>query len=1323
MMACLLFIMFIMMRLLLLGLFIASTVSAKTPLSLPAKRALARQISEILVLSRMHPTIIVPPPSVLNKPEADILWDYFREYVRNFENRLTIQTPLLESYVKHLQQDPSVDMVGFTDSIYNLAEKTAIRYVGSKGDLADNGMLYRFGHRWGQNDSDPVAQMSAGERKLELRQVFVNGRDARVSILEKQGDSSSLELHRELAKYYQSDPSISEIIADYTALIEAIPSFDTKLTKREVEHLLNYAEGGITSYPEVTQEAVKIINLAVGRGINLRRLLDEYGLPADFIAQQLPRILEHLDQRRVVIADLTGEGEPLVINKIGHNQDLAVAAMQKLRELQRESASHYMAIRQKDVTSTETDYVLLEVDVQGRWQIAPDKKITSDSILQHSRISLEDMVDKDIIDSFLDERFLGKLNNQVKELMLSSSAIRKSNNNSTMNVTYAQLQDSRTIYEATWELLSKMEWSWYKFSKIIYPQDRGKAALFVANYRNYLVHGEMVENALRFYSGNSSNFDSILKVIQEALTAEKTKLSDNKKIEAIENFLIELPSLVAKATVTYYASEFKQEGALTEDRRKKALFEKAIKHEQLSEVRWSNTTYLDFELEPQDSIFRVIHLLQQYGMTEKQLKDNIFTEAVFSKLVEGKIVTEKNLNEMRKILDEQKIRDIVSKINNIEEENKNTLVEIILFLPLFIQRDGFAKKFARGISSPRDFQTALRNVEENSMYRPIATLLLDEVKNGQKEILNQTIEKIKNINSVEGNDKKNYHYIDNKHIVYFVLPVVHTLKVGDTYYTIPVVKVGQVNYSKEYMKEENNESTDIADIKKLQNHPRFKQLFAEGIDYKVLFGVSFPATDDHKVRALILELFENKGVRRADPDLLTGISSGDGATEFLEFTDNVVVEDGLPMVAVDKLYENIMEVTTAVYEEVFARIDKYGYVPVTTISWNGANSSSGDDKQVANEQAQDTGFLLRELPVELKPKEKRVKNNKKGQPPSRAPPQQKSKAQLASEAEAQARQELNDQITQLSNDIKRGKALPEGTPIWLHLRALFAYMGATPQELAERADIKDWKARFTTVVAPETTTLPSKEELQLIKTSLTKKIDKDKEISAKYKQEMLANLAREIESIEQKLIAHGLEQARPNATEQLSVPKVANSKPEDATSTVRLPNKGTLKKITAADMKDFLQGELLPSYQLFSELMLFLDVNTAQELTAKLNETLVAVNSKLVEQEDEKIQLLSVPLDTHLVGYELGNSDFIDRTMWKLQVVAEHIEHPHKTEIAYLLNDIVRAAKIQRFESVEQLNTALKNSKEDLRITAEQFAKIQEITAAALAEWQKDWQQ
>ena len=1317
-----------MRKLLLLSLVIASTVSAKTPLNLPAKRALARQISETLVLSRMHPTIIVPLPL------SDKLEGYFTEYVRKFEDRLIAQTPLLENYIK-LQQDPSSDMIAFTHRIYSLAEKTATNYARSKGELVDKGILYRFGHQWGQDSSDPVAQMSESDRKFELMQVFISNRDAKAVVFEKQGDSSSLELHRKLAEYYQHDTALSEVIADYMELIEAIPSFNAKLTKREVDLLLSYASRGKTSYNDVSLEAMQIISLGVERERNLRALLGDYGLSADFISQQLPRILEHLDQQQVVIADLSGEEEPLVTSNTGYDQDLS--AIQKLRKLQRVAASQYVAIWHKGTTSA-LDYALLELDNQGRWQIASDKKITSDSNPQHHRVSLQDMVAKDAINNLLDERYLGKLGERQKEVMYASMLLKRNNSSRNFEVTYAQLQDPRTLYEATWEFLNKMEWSWYKFSKTIYPQSSREAALFIANYGDLLV--SEFSGAMNV-GHNTSSAGPIFKAIQEALTDEKNKLSDDKKVEAIESFLKELRSLVAKSTVAHYASDLREEGYLTKDSEKRVLFEKAIEHEELSMLRFSNITIQMLGLKwssQMDSVFGRISLLQKYGMTEKQLKDSIFTENVFNKLVEGKIVTEKNLNEMRKLLDEKKLQDVVGTLD-IAEEGKKKLIAALLQLPFFIQRDGFAKKFANGISSPSDLQNALRNVEENSMYRPIATHLLEEFKNGQRGILNITIkelqEKIQKINLKEDTAKKMHHAFDRKHIVYFVLPMFpgSATEIDNTHYTIPVVKVGQVAYSKEYMSDDSTINIKdkasigvsiMADMDKLRNHPRLNQLFAHGIGHFLLFGTSFPSINDHKVRALILELFENKGVRRADPDLLTGISSGDGVTEFLEFTDDVIVEDGLPMVPVEKLIENIAEISTEVYKEVLTRIYQYGYVSVATTPRSSTTTSTNN----TDTEPDDSGFLLRELPVDLKAvqpssnkRKSRLKKGKvRGQTTSHAPPQ-KSEAQLRREAEEQARLELAKQITKLSNDIKRGKDLPEDIPIWLYLRALIDYIGIPLEEVARRADIKDWKDRFIAVVAPETTTLPNEEELQLIRSALTKQIDKNKKISTKNKQEMHNNLQREIENIEQKLIAHGLAQARPNTNEQPSVPHVAESKPEDTTPTVRLPHKGTLKKITAADVEGFLQGKLLPTYQLFSELMLVLDVNTVQELTAKLNETLTAVNSKLIDQQEEKIQLLSVPLTTHLVGYELGNSDFIDRTLWKLQIVAEHIEHPQKTEVTRLLNNIVRAIKIQRLESVEQLNKALKNNNADLRVKAEQFAKIKKLTEAARVEWQEDW--
>lgn len=1299
---------------------IVSTASAKPKLSLPVKRALAREISQRLAISGMHPFIVVPPQLAA---EAE---SYSAEYLRKFEDTLASnQSPLLENYLQ-LQQDPSIDIDGFARRIYKVAENTAKRYVQSKKEIRDGNMFYRFGLRWGRDNNDPVAKMTERQRTLHLIVTFVGAREISITIRERQGDSSSLDLYRQMSKYYKDNPVISEVFADHIELLSAFPYLNTKLTEREFNHLLNYADHGNVNYPNVSQEILKTISLTSAKERNLRGLLNNHGVSAEVIGRQLPSILDHLDDRQVVIADLSGKNELLVIPDSGRDQD--VLALLKVRELQEQSAAKYLAFWQQSPTAEDVSYVLLARDSKGKWELPRHEKITDASIPMHSNVGLVDIFDASMFNDHLDTKYYmyGDHHTVNKEIFHNWLSLFKRFDINFLAVSYAQLQEPRAIYEATTQFLMTMDWSWYKFSKTIYPENSKEAALFAANYKHNLV----IEYVNILFSDKASSITAIktFRDIRAALEKEKEALSDTEKIDAIGNFLSELPSLIAKSALVSLASDALQTGSITSTKEKRELFEKAIHNDLQDDSIWNNSNLelLLVDSPSRASIFGAAGSLLQLGATDKQLRENIFTENVFNKLVEGKIVTERNLNEMRKILDEETVRKFVSNLGGLQEDVREKLVSVILQLPRLIIRDGLAKKLAKGMSSERDFLKTLRAVEENSMYRPIATNLLETSNSGERDILSKTKNILEETIVTENKIRRGYAaFVKKSPIVYFVSPSGIFTELDGEVYIPPLVKIGQVTYDEEYMQ---NDFT--VDVDKLNEHRRFKQLFAAGIEHKVFFAASLPMVNDHKMRALMVELFGDKGVQPADPSMLAGISSGDGISEFLMLTDDVVMIDGRRMISAEKFFQSMQDIVLEGVQKALERFDAHGYVPVATAAQASSNSS---DSQATHDSPQDTGFLLRELPVDLEKvqnsaKSKRTKDkNVSSSTAARAPPQ-KTEAQLRREAEEQARREseekarreLDEKITRLSHAIGRDKDLPVDTPVWLHLQALMRYMDIPPTELAKRADIMRWETRFLKITAPEATILPSKDELEAIELALSKFVNKI-QVSPQRQQQMRANLQREIENIKQKLMLNTIDQARPSATAQPSVSTTSDNTSTAASSQVRLPQKGTAKKITAADVQDLLQGKLLTTYQSFSELMLVLDVSTVQELTNKLNETLEAVNAKLSLQQEERIELLSIPLGTHLVGYEHGNSNFIDRTLWKLQVIAEHIEHPQKTEATLLINAIVRAAKLQRFESVDQLNTALENNGENLRVTAEQFTKIQKLIKTAHDEWQKDW--
>ena len=137
-------------------------------------------------------------------------------------------------------------------------------------------------------------------------------------------------------------------------------------------------------------------------------------------------------------------------------------------------------------------------------------------------------------------------------------------------------------------------------------------------------------------------------------------------------------------------------------------------------------------------VFSVASALSDRGMTDRKIRQEIFTEKVFDKMIEGKIVTERELNGMREILSLPRVQAIV--VDELDyAENRDLAVAEIMKLPLLVQIEGFAKKLKNGVGSVDDMLAVLRNVEEKSMYRVAAGLILEAVEEKNKRKGNRIV--------------------------------------------------------------------------------------------------------------------------------------------------------------------------------------------------------------------------------------------------------------------------------------------------------------------------------------------------------------------------------------------------------------------------------------------------------------------------------------------------------------------------------------------------------------------------------------------------------
>lgn len=1283
-------------------------------MSLPVKRNLARQITEKLLLSRIHPVIVVPPVLITTQEDMQ---KHIRGYLSRFQNSLVSQPHLLKDYLQLLESSLSTEAKNkLAKSVFSLAERTAKGYVESQSKTPIGALYYEFGFQWGLDSNDPVAQMTEQERISYFTDVFappINvGLLARIS----KGDSSLQDIYTDLANHCNDNEAL-EIINDYLELLKTHPSLNVKISNRDADYILNYASRNnvtIADIAYIDQELLKMMQASVAKETSLGELLKNHEFPPEFIEQNRASILEHTDNRRIVILEI---GNDQLLTTMPNNSDSnhRLAVLSKLDNLELHNASQYLALWRQDAGSLDLDYTVLRSDGQGGWSLVPDNKFNRKSISKHSKVPLTDILDTSLYNKKIDSMYRGDYNKQVFHDNLN---FYKDLGMNDIDVTYAQLEEGRNIYEATGQFLMKMGWSWYKFSKIIYPKDSKKAAMFAVNYTDYLT--SEYEDTVFSIDNSSTNYRTFRKM-KEALEAEKTMLSDSEKVATIENFLAEAPHLIAKAYLATTAQDARKGGYLTRDEERKKLFEKVIDNHSASLFMWSNMKASFLDINKDTTAFMVVYSLFQYGLTDKQLRENIFTNNVFDKLIEGKIVNENNLNEMRKLLmNELRVRAIIDELDIVKEE-KDKVMKTILSLPWVIQKDGFVKKFANGRASHRDLLNVLRSTEEKSIYKPITTDILESIKDKKSKEIQDVLDPIKEIissqfqNEIEMSLKQKYQFLNIKHIIYFVAPRV-LIEIDGVLYIQPLIKIGQVNYSEEYMADKY-----VVDIEKFRGHRRLKQVFSRGIEYDLIHAYGMPNASDDKVIKMVLELFKET-VRRATEEELVGISSGSGYTEILTLTKDAVIKDGLNYVPVEKFLENVAYILEEFSDEYMKRFVEYGYVPVAESS---GTSSGGDGK---SSTSQDTGFLAWEKPVELvkqKTKKRPPQKKPRGETPQmpRAPPQ-KSQEELQKEAEEEAERELNKQITQLVRIIER-EGLPADTPIWLHLRVIISYIGTTPEQLADRADLRNNKERFFAVIAQDSQVFPNDDVLDSIVQALTKYTEKREDLSPNNKKRMLDVMHREMESIEKKK----LELARPNPVVQPPEEKgVTDSDELEITDgKPRAPHESTKREIPIADVEAFLlpdeddKNKLKSTYDLFSDLMLELDVNTLQDLTRELNKTLTAVN----KQRENEIPLFDKKtLPNHLIGHKDKDttSSFIDTTLRKLQIIAENIKHPEKAKIVRIIENIARVAYIQYCKNVKQLNDALQNYDANSRLVSdEEFAEIQRLTDKAHKEWVRDW--
>ena len=270
---------------------------------------------------------------------------------------------------------------------------------------------------------------------------------------------------------------------------------------------------------------------------------------------------------------------------------------------------------------------------------------------------------------------------------------------------------------------------------MLYPQDSEQAALFVTEYRDRILDEGTLNN------------------MQTALQKKRGELSDARKATTIDNFLAEMPTLMAKEkfikTMEMLAAKADSQAVNIESYQ---LLEILYNKYTIDMLRWQ---YLPTQLLVANvTVAEAIGMLSQAGVTEQQLIDHVFTPHVFNKLVLGKIVNEQDLNAMRMLVNEENFTALKAKITggsgHLQGEQLAAMIKVYYNMPLVVQSDGFFKKIASGASSNQNLLKALETVEKDSIYHHLAVKLLHDLNSMSKKKRTSMLSKIrKNINNAQ----------------------------------------------------------------------------------------------------------------------------------------------------------------------------------------------------------------------------------------------------------------------------------------------------------------------------------------------------------------------------------------------------------------------------------------------------------------------------------------------------------------------------------------------------------------------------------------------
>ena len=279
-------------------------------------------------------------------------------------------------------------------------------------------------------------------------------------------------------------------------------------------------------------------------------------------------------------------------------------------------------------------------------------------------------------------------------------------------ITWENLREERALSKAWGELMLTIGLDWQTMGQLLYPDDKRSAAYFMARMMGIDV--ERVNTVLQDY---------------------RATLQDDNAIASIDTFLTELPHLIEKMLLMGEVVQLFNDKLLTEDKgghvgldgnSPYSVLRTAMDYAVATAGHWYylNIKQLTEYKHWYVPAFTLANYLHEIGLTEEQLRQHIFTAAGFDKLQRGESFDSNDLNALRQLLSEEQVATLLHDYD-IEDGQREVIIERLQILPTIMQLEGFVHKLAEGLSSEAEFLQVLKNIDDDDMYAPLALIVLE----------------------------------------------------------------------------------------------------------------------------------------------------------------------------------------------------------------------------------------------------------------------------------------------------------------------------------------------------------------------------------------------------------------------------------------------------------------------------------------------------------------------------------------------------------------------------------------------------------------------